>query len=98
MREKKREKLSFGLVLVRREKKRGCRERSFNFSLRFTKIMWSSSDGPRFKVGVLDEGYAWIPETPSFTKVSRRRFGKSETSGLGSVRETSLGRCSRFKR
>ena len=32
-------------------------------------IEWSSFDGLRFKVGVLGEGYTWIPETPSFTKV-----------------------------
>ena len=44
-----------------REEKRGCRERRSNFSLRSTEIEWLSSDGPRFKVGVLGEGYAWIP-------------------------------------
>ena len=49
----------------------GKGERSSNFYLRSTKIRWSSSDGPRFKFGVLEEGYAWIPETPSFAKVSR---------------------------
>ena len=81
-----------------REEKRGCRERSSNFSLQSTKIEWSSFDGPRFKVGVLGEGYAWIPETPSFAKVFQGRFGKSKTLGSGSVRETSSGRCSRFKR
>ena len=41
-----------------REEKIGCRERSSNFSLRSTEIGWSYSDRPRFKVGVLDEGYA----------------------------------------
>ena len=40
------------------EERRWCRERRFNFSLRSTKIGWSSSDGPRFKVGVLGKGYA----------------------------------------
>ena len=64
-----------------REGKRGCRKRSSNFSLRSTKIEWSSSDGPRVEVRVLDEGYAWIPETPNFAKVSRERFGKSKALG-----------------
>ena len=86
------------LVMRVRKEKRGCRERSSNFSLRSTKIRWSSSDKPRFKVGVLDKGYTWIPETPSFAKVSRGRFGKSKASSLGSARETSSGLCSRFKR
>ena len=53
------------------------------------KVGWSSSDGLRFKIGVLGEGYAWIPETPIFTKVSRGRSGKSKVSGSGSVRGTS---------
>ena len=87
-----------GLYPTMREEKRGCRERNSNFSLRSTKIEWSSSDGLRFKIRVLGEGYAWIPETPSFAKVSLGRFGKSKASGLGSVRGTSSGRRSRFKR
>ena len=74
------------------------REKISTFSLRSTEIEWSSSDGPRFKVGVLNEGYAWIPETPSFAKVSRRRFGESKAPSSGSVRGTSSGRCSGFKR
>ena len=78
--------------------KRGCGEKSSNFSLRSTEIGWSSSDRPRFKVGVLSEGNALIPETPSFAKVSRRRFEKSKALSLGSIRGTSSSRCSRFKR
>ena len=81
-----------------REDKRGSKEISSNFSLRSIEIEWSSSDGPRFKVRVLGEGYAWILETPSFAKVSHRRFEKSKASGSGSVCRTSSGRCSRFKR
>ena len=81
-----------------REEKRECRERSSNFSLQSMKIRWSSSDGLRFKVGVLGEGYAWILETPSFAKVLHGRFGKSKAPGSRSVRGTSSGRCSRFKR
>ena len=86
-----------GLYPAVREEKKGCRERKSNFSLRSTKIGWWSSDGPRFKVRVLGQGYAWIIETPSFAKVSHGRFEKSKASGSGSVRETSSGRCSRFK-
>ena len=41
------------LVVRVREEKRECTERSSNFSLRSTKIEWSSFDGPRFKVRVL---------------------------------------------
>ena len=98
-RREKREKSSFlGWYPTVRKEKKGCRERSSNFSLRSMKIGWSSSDGPRFKVEVLSEGYAWIPETSSFSKVSRGRFGKSKASGLGSVRGTSSGCCSHFKK
>ena len=74
------------------------RERNSNFSLRSTELRWSSRAGPRLKVGVFDEGYSWIPEMPNFAKVSLKRFGQSKASGSRSVRETSLGRCSRFKR
>ena len=81
-----------------RKEKRGSRERRSNFSLRSIEIGWSSSDGPRFKVEVPGEGYAWIPETLSFAKVSRESFGKSKASCSGSVRRTSSDRCSRFKR
>ena len=41
----------------------------FSFSLQSIEIGWSSSDGPRFKDGVLGESYTWIPETPSAWKV-----------------------------
>ena len=88
----------FGLYPAVREEKRGCRERSFNFSLRSTKIGWSSFDGPMFKVGVLGEGYTWILETPSFVKFSHGKFVKSKALGSRSVRGTSSGHCSRFKR
>ena len=74
------------------------REKISTFSLQSTEIRWSSFDGPRFKVVVLGEGYAWIPKTPSFAKVSSGRFGESKASGSGSIRGTSSGRCSCFKR
>ena len=88
----------WGWYPAMREEKRECRERSSNFSLRSMKIGWSSSDRPRFKVGVLGKGYAWILETPSFAKVSLGRFGESKASSSGSVRGTFSGRCSRFKK
>ena len=53
----------------REEEKREREKRGSIFSLRSTEIDLSISDEPRFKVGVLDESYAWIPETPSFAKV-----------------------------
>ena len=87
----------WGLYPAVREEKRGCRKKSSNFSLRSTNTRWSSSDRPRFKVDVLSEGYVWIPETPSFTKVSHGRFGKSKALGSRSVRRTSSGRCSHYK-
>ena len=74
------------------------RERNSDFSLRSTEFGWSSRIGPRLKVGVLGEGYTWILETPSFSKVSHRRFEESKASGSERVRRTSLGRCSHFKR
>ena len=61
------------------------------------KIGWSSSNRPRFKVRVLGEGYAWIPKTPSFAKVLRRRFGKSKASGSRSVRRNFLGSLLRLQ-
>ena len=61
-------------------------EKISTFSLRSTKIGRSFFDGPRFKVGVLGEAYVLIPETPSFTKVSRGRFGESKAMSSGSVK------------
>ena len=61
--------------------RRKVRERNYDFSLRSTELGWSSRVGPRLKVRVLGEGYVWIKETPSFAKVSCRRFGESKASG-----------------
>ena len=54
--------------------------------------------GTRLKVGVCGGDYTWVPETPSFVEVSRGRFVKSKSSGSESVRGTSSGRGSRFKK
>ena len=35
-------------------------ERSSSFSLRSTEIGWLDLVGPRSKVHLLDEGYAWV--------------------------------------
>ena len=45
--------------------------------------------GPKTKVHLLDEGYAWVPKTRDFVEDSRYEFGKSKVSGLGSVHGTS---------
>ena len=50
-----------------RERVRGERKKS-SFSLRSTEIWWSEFVEPRFKVHLLDEGYAWVPTTRSFTE------------------------------
>ena len=68
--------------------RRKVRDRNSDFSLRSTELRWSSHVGPRLTIGVLSEGYAWIPETPSFSKVLHGRFWESKASGSGSVRET----------
>ena len=39
-----------------------------SFSLRSTEIKWSESVKPRFKVHLLDEGYAWVPTALNFVK------------------------------
>ena len=44
------------------------REKISIFSLRSMEIGWSESVEPRFKVHLLDEGYAWVPTTRSFIK------------------------------
>ena len=45
--------------------------------------------GPRMKVHLLDEGYAWVPKTRDFAEDSSEEFGKSKVSCLGSVHGTS---------
>ena len=48
------------------------REKFFNFFLfffflRFTEIGSSEFVGPRTKIALRDEGYAWVPKTRDFT-------------------------------
>ena len=72
-----------------REEKRGCKERSFNFSLQSTKIGWLSSDGPRFKVGVLGEGYTWIHS--KFCQGFARKVQEVESFGFRKCLHNFLG-------
>ena len=44
------------------------REKISTFSLRSTEIGWSESVESRFKVHLLDESYAWVLTTRSFTE------------------------------
>ena len=46
-----------------RERKKGEKVRASNFSLRSTEIRWSVFVGPKTKVHLLDEGYAWVLKT-----------------------------------
>ena len=75
---------------VPEKKERG--ERGSSFSLRSTNIGLSVFFGPRTNVNHIDEGYAWIPESPGFAKVSRGRFGKSKASSSESVSRNILER------
>ena len=63
--------------------RRKVRERNSGFSLRATELGWSSRVGPRLKVGVVTEDYAWIPKIPSFAKVLCGRFDESKALGSG---------------
>ena len=78
-----------------RERRKEGRER---FSLRFVTIGGSVHVGPRTKVVILDESYAWILKSQVFAKDLDEEFGKSKASGLGSVYGTSLGCLSCYKR
>ena len=72
-----------------RERERERERESSNFSLRSTEIGWSEFVGPRMKVHLLDEGYAWVLKTRDFAKDLSKEFGKSKVLSLGSVYETS---------
>ena len=57
----------------KREEKRGCRERSSDFSLKSMKLWLSFRVGPRLKVGVLIEGNAWTQNSRIFVEDLRRK-------------------------
>ena len=50
-----------------RERMRG-EEKTSSFSLRSIEIGWLESVQPKFKVHLLNEGYAWVSTTSSFTE------------------------------
>ena len=77
-----------GSFLAGTGRERERRGRGSTFSLRSTEFDRSFSNGPRFKVGVLDESHMCIPETPSFAKVHAKGSGSQKASGSGSVRGT----------
>ena len=62
------------------------KERNSNFSLRSTEFRRSEFVGPRTKVHLLDEGYAWVPKTRDFAKDSSYEFGKKRELGLVSFK------------
>ena len=62
------------------------KEKISTFSLRSTKIEWSSSDGPRFKFEVLDEGYAWTRNS---------KFCKGFVLKVRGVKSFGFKKCSR---
>ena len=62
--------------------KRGCGERSSDFSLRFTELGWSSRVRPRLKVGVLVKGNAWTPKPGVFIGDSNIKFGRPWVSSF----------------
>ena len=58
----------FHFIFPTATKMREGGERSSSFSLRSTEIEWSESVKPRFKVYLLDEGYAWVSTTRNFVE------------------------------
>ena len=89
MKEKKKEK-SFSFLLFEREREKKGEEVSFQkFSLRSLEIGWLEFIGPRTKVHLLNESYAWVPKSRDFFEDLSKEFVKSKVSGLGSVHGTS---------
>ena len=70
-------------------REREITERNPNFSLQSTEFHRLEFVGLRTKVHLLDEGYDWVLKTWDFVEDSRKEFGKSKVSGLGSVHGTS---------
>ena len=71
----------FLLLVVRERGKEKKKKKNQNFYLRSTEFRWSEFVGPRMKVHLLDEGYAWVPKTRDFVEDSSEEFGKSKVSG-----------------
>ena len=62
------------------EAKWGEKKNSSSFLRRFRKIRRSEFVGPRTKVALLDEGYAWVPKTTSFTEGERMGVYENQDS------------------
>ena len=71
MKKKKRTLLIFGAQNVQWRRVSNSRERSSNFSLDFLTFGSSDRVGPRSKVVLRGEGYAWAPILGSFDKSKR---------------------------
>ena len=58
-----------------REKEKKKEKKNPNFSLRSMEFCRSEFVGPRMKVNLLDEGYAWVPKTRDSADDSSEKFG-----------------------
>ena len=66
-----------------RERKKGEKESSQDFSLLSTKFHRSEFVGLRMKVHLLDEGYVWVPKKKGISLViQRKRFWEIEFFGI----------------
>ena len=77
-----REKKAHFLYTRERERGKESREISSNFFLQSTELDCSVFVGPRTKVHLCDESYAWVPKTKDFAEDSSEEFGRSWVSGL----------------
>ena len=81
--------IRFLLSVHDREGDKKKEKKNLNFSLRSTEFRRLKFIGPKTKVHLLDEGYAWVPKTRDFTEDSSEEFGKSKVLSLGSIHGTS---------
>ena len=57
-----------------RKREREREKKKAGFSLRFTSFCWSDLVGLRVKVTLLDENYAWVPESQDLAKFQSLGF------------------------
>ena len=90
---KREEKIRFCFLPILGNYGSGCERgvKSSSFSLLSTEIRWSESVEPRFKVHLLDEGYAWESTTRSFTEDFGFGEEKLMRETLPSPRFTAIG-------
>ena len=82
MREKWEKDYFLFVYQAQEREKRGCRERSSDFSLRSTELGWFSCVEPRLIVGVLVEGNAWTPKIGVFVEDLSGKFGRQWISSF----------------